>query len=290
MTISQLSPAKLNLFLHIIGRRADSYHLIESLFVKLKLADQISVTPDPRVQCVVFQNGAPLDIPNNLALKAALMLQQRHHINKGALITIDKHIPMQAGLGGASSNAATVLMMLNQLWELNLSTAQLMQYGLELGADVPFFLQPANMAFIYGIGEQILPIDDRAELQIPCLVIHPGIGISTQEVYRQSVKSFDISILTKLKYNLEKKILDFIQGLVYKSKNSLYEPALLLHPSLAQMAEKIASLDGCALLRMSGSGSAFFAFFETAEKMQKAEVYLRAGHKEWVVHGEILSV
>ena len=151
------APAKLNLFLHVVGRREDGYHLLESIFVLIDLCDTIklSVRTDGRINRL----GDVIGDPNkDLCVKAASLLKSHTGCSFGADIDVIKRIPAGAGMGGGSSDAATTLMGLNALWNLHLSCSELMTLGTKLGADVPFFLLGTN-AWVEGIGEKLTPID-----------------------------------------------------------------------------------------------------------------------------------
>jgi len=150
------APAKLNLFLHITGRRADGYHLLQSVFMLIDWCDTLHV--EARSDGVITREDLTTALPaDDLVVRAAKALQACAQTPQGAHIGIDKQVPAQAGMGGGSSDAATCLLALNRLWDLNLPLSKLEQIGLALGADVPFFLRGQN-AWVEGIGEQITPI------------------------------------------------------------------------------------------------------------------------------------
>lgn len=179
------SPAKLNLFLYITGRRADGYHQLQTLFQFLDYGDTLTITPrqDDRIQLLTPVEGVPDE--QNLIVRAARLLQQyctNHAIRtppRGADISIDKRLPMGGGLGGGSSNAATVLVALNELWQSGLSDDQLADMGLTLGADVPVFVR-GHAAFAEGIGEQLQPANPKEKWY---LVAHPGVSIPTPVIF-----------------------------------------------------------------------------------------------------------
>jgi 4-diphosphocytidyl-2-C-methyl-D-erythritol kinase len=173
------APAKLNLFLHVVGRRADGYHLIESAFVLIDLADTLHFKrrEDGLVQRGTILEGVSQD--SDLSVRAARLLQAETGCRFGVDIAIEKRIPMGGGLGGGSSDAATTLLALNRLWQLGLSRAELMRIGLQLGADVPFFVFGQN-ALVQGIGEQFHAL----EISPRCFVIiHPGVAVPTAAIF-----------------------------------------------------------------------------------------------------------
>lgn len=173
------SPAKLNLFLHITGQRTDGYHELQTLFQLLDFGDRLGFEsgagPEINVEC------PGLDIPaqENLVFKAAEALQQATGCSTGANIVIEKYIPHGGGLGGGSSNAATTLLVLNQLWELNLDTETLCDIGLHLGADVPVFVQ-GHSAWAEGIGERLTPVTLEERWY---LVLKPDCSVATGQIF-----------------------------------------------------------------------------------------------------------
>jgi 4-diphosphocytidyl-2-C-methyl-D-erythritol kinase len=179
------SPAKLNLFLYITGRRADGYHQLQTLFQFLDYGDTLTIVPrqDDQIHLLTPVEGVPDE--QNLIVRAARLLQQHcttHSIAtlpRGADISIDKRLPMGGGLGGGSSNAATVLVALNELWQCGLSDDQLADMGLTLGADVPVFVR-GHAAFAEGIGEQLQPANPAEKWY---LVAHPGVSIPTPVIF-----------------------------------------------------------------------------------------------------------
>lgn len=173
------APAKINLFLHILGQRADGYHLLQSVFRLLDYCDTLYLKPVPQSSITRTQDvvGVPQD--QDLCIRAAKLLQQHTRYSGGVEMAIDKRIPMGGGLGGGSSDAATVLLALNQLWQLNLPRDTLMALGVQLGADVPFFLYGTN-AWAEGIGEQLQPIALKPAYYV---VLNPNVHVSTAQIF-----------------------------------------------------------------------------------------------------------
>ncbi|MCY4425491.1 MAG: 4-(cytidine 5'-diphospho)-2-C-methyl-D-erythritol kinase [Halieaceae bacterium] len=173
------SPAKLNLFLHITGRREDGYHTLQTIFQLLDYGDSLYFELRQQGGIEVICKGLDISPQSNLVYRAARLLQERCKVAQGIHIQVDKRIPVGAGLGGGSSNAAATLLALNQLWELRLDASQLAGLGLELGADVPVFVH-GHSAWGEGVGEQLTP------LQLPeqwYVVIAPSVEVSTTEVF-----------------------------------------------------------------------------------------------------------
>lgn len=172
------APAKINLFLNILDRRSDGYHNLQTVFQLLDYCDWLQFSPLPRE--IEVTSDVPLENPDdNLVMRAARLLREATGCPLGAKITLDKHIPMGGGLGGGSTDAATVLIGLNQLWGLQLSVPELAAIGLRLGADVPVFVH-GNSAWAEGIGERLQAIDLPAKWFI---VVQPGCTVSTAEVF-----------------------------------------------------------------------------------------------------------
>ena len=247
-----LAPAKLNLFLHITGRRPDGYHLLQSVFMLIDWYDTLHF--DLRQNGQLSREDLTLALPkDDLILRAARLLQEVSGTTLGAHIAIEKSIPSQAGMGGGSSDAATCLLALNKLWGLNYSVKQLSVLGLKLGADVPFFLSGQN-AWVEGVGEVITPISlPPAQF----LVVKPPEGLETAKIFgsealKRDSKPATISVFAANPFGF---------GL-----NDLQPVAQRLCP---QISEAIAWLDTASLLpsvvqgrvegRMTGSGSAVFA-------------------------------
>ncbi len=298
------SPAKLNLFLHVIGQRADGYHLLESLFVPIASSDTLNfyVSEDQVGQVhldiksyinqfdVVSHDVDTSDfIHNNLVMRAARLLQTLA-INKGFSleqlpsvdIRLDKYIPMGAGLGGGSSNAATTLMTLNRLWSLKLSQSELMSLGLSLGADVPFFLQ-SSAAFVEGIGEHITP------LSIPkkyVLIYEPKQKILTANIFKSPTLRRDcrsVSVSDVKSYYGQHKYDDILSDSVNLTDyacslwgdNVLQAEVLKQYPDLKKLYNYVSDLG--VNIRMTGSGSCFFSLFNTEKEAKDMMSYLSTG-------------
>ncbi|AVO50095.1 4-(cytidine 5'-diphospho)-2-C-methyl-D-erythritol kinase [Melaminivora suipulveris] len=241
------APAKLNLFLHVTGRRADGYHLLQSVFVLIDWCDTLHFELRPAGQLSREDLSAALP-PDDLCLRAARALQRATGCAEGAHIAIDKGVPAQAGMGGGSSDAASTLLALNRLWRLGLTRAQLQAIGLTLGADVPFFLCGAN-AWVEGIGDIIRPLELRhALLPERFVVVKPQAGLDTKAIFSSPLLKRDSERAT---------ISDFAAAPNRFSRNDLQPAAQALCPEVGQALRWLAS-KGLAG-RMTGSGSAVFA-------------------------------
>lgn len=237
------APAKLNLFLHLVGRRADGYHLLESVFMLIDWCDTLHF--DLRADRAISREDLTTPLPaNDLIVRAARALQTLSGTTHGVHIGIAKYIPEQAGLGGGSSDAASTLLALNRLWGLGLSLVQLQHVGLQLGADVPFFLNGHN-AWVSGVGEQITPVTLSPAHFV---VVKPGDGLQTAQIFSHPALKRDTESAT---------ILDFAAGALDFGHNDLQPVAELLCPAVTQ------ALSWCSAHglkgRMTGSGSAVFA-------------------------------
>ncbi|HSI38807.1 MAG TPA: 4-(cytidine 5'-diphospho)-2-C-methyl-D-erythritol kinase [Methylotenera sp.] len=174
-----LAPAKINLFLHITGQRADGYHLLQTVFRLLDFYDTIYLKPTTGKAIKRVNQVANVPEAQDLCVRAATLLQQHTQCQLGVEIAVEKRIPMGGGLGGGSSDAATVLLALNRLWQLNLPREELQALGLQLGADVPFFIYGSN-AWAEGVGEQLQSINLKPAYYV---VLNPNIHVSTAQIF-----------------------------------------------------------------------------------------------------------
>jgi 4-diphosphocytidyl-2-C-methyl-D-erythritol kinase len=271
--ISFKTPAKVNLGLHILGKREDNFHEIETLFQMVNWCDEIRIESLVRELELVCDQP---DIPRyegNLAIKAAQILKARFPGQcKGARIHLKKNIPHGAGLGGGSGNAAGVLLGLNFLWDLKLKRKDLILMAAELGSDVPFFLF-SPCAIGRGRGEILEPVKSRTRFYI--LMVYPGFAVSTASVYRNlklklTKRKNNISILTNFLLQSE-----FAQ-LGTACYNDLEPVVFQQHPSLSGIKNELLSLGAKGAL-LSGSGSTVFGFFDNPEIANNAYARLERG-------------
>ena len=238
-----LAPAKLNLFLHITGRRDDGYHLLQSVFMLIDWCDTLHF--DTRADGQLSREDLTVPLPaDDLVLRAAKALQSASGTTLGAHIAIEKTIPAQAGMGGGSSDAASTLLALNHLWGLNWPLSQLLPLGLSLGADVPFFLRGHN-AWVEGIGEQITPVSVPGRRFV---VLKPNAGLETARIFRDQGLQRNTETAT---------ITDFAVHPFDFGRNDLQPVAQALCPEIDQALQWLTTFGLSP--RMTGSGSAVFA-------------------------------
>lgn len=254
------APAKLNLYLHVVGRRADGYHLLQSVFTLIDWADQLHL--ERRDDGQIRRHDLGVALPDeDLCLKAARALQTASGTSLGVDISIDKQVPWGAGLGGGSSDAATVLIGLNRLWGLGWSREQLLALGEKLGADVPFFIG-GRTAFVEGIGEKLTPIS-LAEQHYA--VLKPAAAIPTAGIFssplltRDTVTATVAGFLAHAEALIQEELAGGDQHLraAFWGRNDLQRAAESLCPEVAEVGRWLQARFGNS--RMTGSGSAVYA-------------------------------
>ncbi len=282
--------AKLNLFLEVTGRRGDGYHELDSLIVFAGTGDRLEMFPANDLTLEIGgPHGAPLSAgADNLVVAAARALRQSAGKTVGARIVLDKRIPVAAGVGGGSADAAAALDGLNELWRLGLGEARLRELGITLGADVPVCLF-GRPALVRGSGEII----QRAPPLPPAWLVmaNPGIALATPAVFEARRGAFsephdwppDVKTLGDLIAALEER------------RNDLEPPARSLVPEIDRVLAALADLPGARLARMSGSGATCFAIFATAEEARRAAALLTGREPGWwvaaapLLHGKLAA-
>jgi 4-diphosphocytidyl-2-C-methyl-D-erythritol kinase len=263
------APAKINLFLHVVGRRADGYHLLQSVFALVDWCDTLHI--ETRADGLIQRHDLGPQLPaDDLCMKAARLLQTRSGTAQGCDIHIDKQLPWGAGLGGGSSDAATVLRGLNRLWGLHWTTDQLADLALHLGADVPFFVRGCN-AWVEGVGERITPLTLPEPLfDTPVLLLKPQASVPTPAIFGSPLLRRDTPLVTSAA---------FLADPFHFGHNDLQPPALAHAPEIAQALQALT--DVCGHARMSGSGSAVFAWASRANTPSGSDV---VGHLPQLAH------
>ena len=260
------APAKLNLCLHIVGRRADGYHLLQTAMQFIDLRDELRFFRRP--QGVIERIDGPADIPaeTDLVVRAARLLAAHGAVDSGVAIAVSKRIPIQGGLGGGSSDAATVLVALNRLWRAGLSIDELASLGLRLGADVPLFVR-GQAAWAEGGGEQLTPVELPENLY---LVIKPGVAVSTAEVFQAAELTRNSPITT---------IRAFLAG------GGRNDCTSCVRGRFPEIAEALDWLEEFGQARLTGTGSCVFAAMPHAAAAEAALARLPARWRGYVVKG-----
>jgi 4-diphosphocytidyl-2-C-methyl-D-erythritol kinase len=260
------APAKINLFLHITGRRADGYHELQTVFQFLDICDQLrfAIRQDGEIHRISEMAG--VDESQDLTVRAARLLKQHAETKLGVDIYIDKVLPMGGGLGGGSSDAATTLLALNHLWNVNLPTSELAKLGLALGADVPVFIY-GLAAWAEGVGETFTPVEPNEPWY---LVVVPPAHVSTAEIFCDPQLTRNCKSI---------KIADFLAG---QTENVCEVVVKKRYP---EVEEALNWLSQFAPTRMTGTGACIFAGFETEEAAQHVFEQLPTGWKGFVAKG-----
>jgi len=270
------APAKLNLFLHVLGRRADGYHLLQTVFRLVDLLDEVGIAVRDYGEIRRLDATPGVSMADDLCLRAARLLRE-HALAQGRVgaaalgadLCLRKRIPIGGGLGGGSSDAATVLLVLNRLWGLGLGRDALMALGLKLGADVPVFVLGSN-ALGEGVGERLTPLAlDPAWY----LILIPQVSVSTKEIFSSPALTRDTKPL---------KMLPFLPLL---GRNDLQSVATGLYPQIGEHLDWLLQRGNARLVRMTGSGACVFAEFATEAEARAAAALLPAHMRGVVARG-----
>lgn len=252
-SITLSAPAKLNLFLHITGRRSDRYHLLQTVFQLLDFGDELTFTPRQDSEIRLVDALAGVDNEHNLIVRAARLLQSQTSTSKGAEIRLQKRLPMGGGLGGGSSDAASTLLGLNALWGLSLSIEELAQLGLQLGADVPVFVR-GHSSWGEGVGETLTPIELPEQWFV---VATPDCSINTAEIFNAEQLTRNTAPIT---------IAAFLQGGSQIAVRNDCQPVVLERYPAVKIA--LDWLSGYSKASMTGTGASVFAAFQTREEAE----------------------
>jgi 4-diphosphocytidyl-2-C-methyl-D-erythritol kinase len=266
------APAKLNLFLNITGRREDGYHLLDSLFVFCSLVDTISIRPSQTLSISLsgpFAEGLESGT-DNIAMKAAELLRREASITLGARITLEKHIPVAAGLGGGSADAAAVLRGLNAFWGIGWPLDRLQVLGAQLGADIPACL-PSHPVIARGIGDQLSPAPGMPNCGI--LLVNPRVAVPTPAVFK-AFKAMNPVIAARAFAPLPERFqsLGDMVGIIRHRGNDLLPAAVSVAPVVADVLQVLGGLPGARYAGLSGSGATCFALFDTQTEAHNAVV------------------
>lgn len=273
--VRRTAPAKLNLYLHVVGRRDDGYHLLDTLFAFCAVGDVIEVAPADALSLVVegpFAAGLTAG-DDNLVLRAARALSVRCN-GRGARLRLIKNLPVAAGLGGGSADAAATLHALSALWQAPFDEAALSALAAPLGADVPACLR-GRVAFAGGIGDVLV---DAPSLP-PCGVVlcNPGKALRTPDVFARRLGAFS----TSQRFATAGRDAAALAAILRNRRNDLTPGAVSLDPGIAEVLIALERGAGCRLARMSGSGATCFALFDDAEAAEAAARVIAAAHPGW---------
>lgn len=266
-SLTLLSPAKLNLFLHITGRRADGYHNLQTLFQLLDYGDELSFNTRSDGQITLTPELPGVSFEQNLIIKAVRALAPYKPAAAGVDIQLEKRLPMGGGIGGGSSNAATTLVALNYLWGCGLNKNQLQAIGLQLGADVPVFIN-AQTAWAEGVGEDLKPIKMQPKW---FLIAQPDCHVSTAEIFLHKDLTRDTSAI---------KVAAFLER---GGKNDCEALVRELYPEVDKALILLQKFDRNA--RMTGTGACVFASFESAEEARKVQAEMPKSLPGFVAQG-----
>ena len=272
--LTAFSPAKINLYLRITGKRPDGYHNLETVMLPLDFGDEIICQARPAGLSMECDNATLPTDNRNLALRAARQLAERCRVEQGAHVILRKRTPLAAGLGGGSSNAAIVLATLNKLWKLNATPATLHELAAGMGSDINFFLA-GSTALCHGRGEQVAPVPCR--LSATVLLINPGFGISTKWAYESWAKAASVLTVAPPPVTLLTRALaqDDLPGVAAALFNSLEAPSVGKFPVLDLLKDALRA-HGAAGAMMSGSGATVFGLFAKASDAVRAATQIRA--------------
>ncbi|MEQ1942110.1 4-(cytidine 5'-diphospho)-2-C-methyl-D-erythritol kinase [Mesorhizobium sp. VNQ89] len=274
----EFAPAKVNLALHVVGRRDDGYHLLESLAVFTRFGDRIEIEEADEDSFVVsgpFAEGVPTDETNLVvgardALRAALP-----HASARVSIMLQKNLPPASGIGGGSSDAAATLRGLAKLWELDAGNERLSAIGAALGADLPMCIE-AKPLIARGTGEQLSPVAGFPSLGL--VLVNPGVAVSTPAVF-SALKRRDNEALPALPTRID---FHTLRNWLEMTRNDLEEAALSIEPAIGAAKRALENADA-GFARMSGSGATCFGLFETGNVAKRAAAVIRKRHPDWFV-------
>lgn len=280
------SYAKLNLYLQVRNKREDGFHNLRTIFERIDLHDDIIIKsrPDNKIKITSSAQNIPLD-SKNLVFQSAKLLQDALHVDKGAEIRIVKRIPVGAGLGGGSSNAATALWGLNKLWNLRLSREKIIRLGSRIGSDVAFFLY--NTAFGEGTcrGEKIKEVSKLEGVKLWHILVVPKISVSTPFIYKKWDRTRNLR-LTRPKYDVKMLLLGLQKGDISLTAKALYnnleEVTVKFYPEVKLIKNRLKLL-GLTAIKMSGSGPAVFSLVSSRKEAVFLSSKVAASNKSWQV-------
>jgi 4-diphosphocytidyl-2-C-methyl-D-erythritol kinase len=285
--------AKVNLTLRVVGRRVDGYHDLESMVAFADCADRLMLEPGPQLSLVTTGPLAAAcgETSDNLVLKAANLLAERVPGLKLGAFTLEKVLPVAAGIGGGSADAAAALRLLARLNGLPLDDARLLEVALKTGADVPVCVA-SRACDMTGVGEGLMPLNLP---KLPCVMVNPRVPVATKDVFA-ALGLRNGEILVGVTDVIESpawpdggaSVSDWVEAISIVP-NDLEAPAMRIQPVIGEVLSALRSADGVLLARMSGSGATCFAIFADDPKAHAASVTIRRDHPAWWVHAGVLS-
>lgn len=277
------SPAKINLYLHITGRRPDGYHELDSLVSFANIGDEIRIAP---AQKFTFHINGPfsggLDTAGNLVVQAAERLSALYDKPLNVEITLTKNLPVASGIGGGSGNAAALIRGLLEYWCMPKKDPRLPELLLELGADVPVCFHGKTVR-MSGIGEELSPMPVLETMAM--VLVNPGKSCHTAEIFSHYDGVFRPA--PTLPDQLQK--CDYLIAFLSETHNDLFAPACTIIPEIKNVIESLLTQDGCKMARMSGSGATCFGLFESVKNAQSAAQALHNNHPDWWVEAGLLN-
>ena len=273
------APAKLNLYLHVVGRRDDGYHLLDSLVAFADIGDRISAVPAPRLSLAIigpFARDLAADGQSNLVWRAAEALAQRLRRPPAVALTLEKNLPIASGIGGGSSDAAATLRALCDLWQTRLDDCALAEIAATLGADVPVCLA-ARPSWLGGIGERVEPAPPLPPTAL--VLVNPGIALPTATVFKARRGAFS----APARFTAAPADAATLAARLAERRNDLMAAAIEQVPTIATVLKHLDAAEGALLARMSGSGATCFALFATEQHAVAAAAALRVAMPSWWV-------
>lgn len=281
-SLTEAAPAKVNLYLHVTGRRADGYHLLDSLVVFAGIGDVLQAAPSDTLSLRLEGPFASslADEPDNLVLRAARILAAEAGVPARARLVLHKNLPVASGIGGGSADAAAALRLLSRLWDLRPDPNAAARLTLALGADVPVCLG-ARASRMSGIGEQLAAAPRLPDCGI--LLVNPGVAVATADVFRARHGAWSSPASLPASWSDAASMADHLRQL----RNDLEPPAVALQPVIGNVLAALTEIPGCRLARMSGSGATCYGLLDTPEIAARAAAQIR--HPGWWVWGGALQ-
>jgi len=286
-TVTLAAPAKLNLYLHVTGKRSDGYHLLDSLVAFTDIYDTLTLAPAPELRFTAdgpFTAGFGEEDPaTNLVVRAAQCLGEALGQDVPVAFHLTKNLPVASGIGGGSADAAAALRGLARLWKFDPLSPTVLGVAAKLGADIPACVA-GRACYMGGIGTELAPAPDLPEAGL--LLVNPGVGLSTPSVYKARQGAFTPAA----RFDAPPADADALVSLLGERRNDLTDPAVSLLPLIGGVVGAIAGLAGCKLARMSGSGATCFGMFADVAAARRAGEALRQAHPGWwIAPGRLLA-